>query len=369
MSYNWQQKDWPEFTYNLLPAEDDLLLFAEKAGHISGILKTLPEDEQTEAIIEMMVSEAIKTSAIEGEFLSRKDVMSSIKNNLGLHEKLVLVKDKRAEGIGKIMVDVRNTYKNTLTTQQLFGWHTMLLGESSKINVGKWRTHQEPMQVVSGAIGREKIHFEAPPSAKVPEEMERFMLWFNESMPGGNREIKKAPVRAAIAHLFFETIHPFEDGNGRIGRAAAEKALSQGMGRPVLLSLSRTIEANKKAYYEALEQAQKSNEISNWVTYFVKTTLDAQIQAEREIDFILKKAKFFDRFKNALNDRQLIVIKRILQEGPSGFEGGMDARKYVALTRVSKATATRDMQYLKDIGVFMQWGDGKGRSTKYQVNI
>lgn len=177
------------------------------------------------------------------------------------------------------------------------------MGESRKINAGAWRKHIDPMQIISGAIGKEKIHFEAPSSSHVPDEMKKFIKWFNETAPGGKNEIKKAPVRSAIAHLYFETIHPFEDGNGRIGRAIAEKALSQTIGRPVLLSLSRTIEAKKKLYYNALEQAQNSNDITQWINYFVNTILEAQIQEKQFIDFILKKSKFFDRFKQVLNEQ------------------------------------------------------------------
>jgi Fic family protein len=245
----------------------------------------------------------------------------------------------------------------------------MLLSYSSDIAAGHWRAHEEPMQVVSGATGKQKIHFVAPPSSRVPNEMEQFISWFNETAPGGSREMKKGPIRAAIAHLYFETIHPFEDGNGRIGRAIAEKALSQGAGRPVLMSLSNSIEANKKAYYDALERAQRSNEITDWIQYFVNTILTAQTEAETQIDFTLKKVKFFDRFKEKLNERQLKVIKRMLEEGPKGFAGGMNASKYGSITKVSKATATRDLQALLELGVLIPFGEGGGRSTKYAVNL
>lgn len=369
MRYNWQQKDWPNFTYTLQGIEDELLMFAEKVGKVSGILNALPEDTQMEAIVEMMVSEAIKTSEIEGEYLSRKDVLSSIRKNLGLVNSPEYIQDKKAEGIGTLMIDVRNTYKDELTKEKLFAWHKMLMPESKDIEVGQWRTHEEPMQVISGAMGKQKVHYEAPPSKRVPQEMELFITWFNETGPGGAKEIRKAPVRSAIAHLYFETIHPFEDGNGRIGRAIAEKALAQGTGRPVLMSLSRTIEANKKAYYNALEKSQGSNEITGWIDYFVKTILSAQNEAEEQIDFTLKKVKFFDRFKEKLNERQLKVIKRMLDEGPKGFAGGMNASKYVSIAKISKATATRDLQALLEIGAFIPFGEGGGRSTKYKVNL
>jgi Fic family protein len=365
--YNWQQKDWPNFTYRLAEVEDELFSFAERAGHVNGILKSLPEDTRMEAIIDMMVAEAIKISEIEGEYLSRKDVLYSIRKNLGLISKPGQIQDKKAEGIGELMIDVRNTFKEALTKEKLFVWHKMLMANRKEVEVSRWHTHKEPMQISSGVPGKQKVHFEAPPSTVVPKEMHLFIGWFNEMAPGGKKEIKKAPLRSAIAHLYFETIHPFEDGNGRIGRAIAEKALSQGIGRPVMLSLSRTIEAGKKDYYDALQKAQHSNEITPWINYFIKVVLDAQIQAEEQIDFTLKKVKFFDRFKDMLNDRQLLVIKRMLDEGTKGFEGGMNARKYIGITKTSKATATRDLQLLAEIGALIP--SGGGRSTSYQTNL
>jgi Fic family protein len=167
--------------------------------------------------------------------------------------------------------------------------------------------------------------------------------------------------------LYFESIHPFEDGNGRIGRAIAEKAVSQTLGRPVLLSLSRTIEADKKSYYTSLEQAQRKNEITPWIEYFVEVVLDAQKQANEFVDFILKKSRFFDRFRDVLNERQLKVINRMLEAGPDGFEGGMNAKKYVSITGASKATVTRDMQQLVELGIFTP--EGGGRSTRYKIAL
>lgn len=367
--YNWQQPDWPQFKYSLQGVEDMLLSFSEKVGRVSGILEALPEETQQDVVVDIMLAEAIKTSEIEGEFPNRKDVLSSIRKNLGLHTGPEHIKDKSAIGLGELMIDVRNTFREPLTQEKLFAWHRMLLGENNRIEVGNWRTHEDPMQVISGAMGKEKVHYEAPPSSSVPNEMQRFIDWFNDTAPGGTNEIRKAPIRAAVAHLYFETIHPFEDGNGRIGRAIAEKALSQTIGRPVVLSLSRTIEANKDAYYNSLEKAQQSNEITPWVDYFVATTLDAQTEAEIQIDFTLKKTRFFDRYKDQLNDRQLTVIKRMLEEGPKGFKGGMNARKYIGITKTSKATATRDMQQLLEIGAFKLAGEAGGRSTSYVVNL
>ncbi len=367
MKYNWQQKDWPVFTFDLQEIDDTLFTFAEETGRTGGMLNAMSEDLQMETVINTMVAEAIKTSEIEGEYLNREDVVSSIRNNLGLNKKPDTIRDKKARGVGQLMVDVRESFPEPLTQEKLFLWHEMLMADDRYIQIGKWRTHQEPMQVISGAMSKEKIHFEAPPSAQVPAEMTRFISWFNNTAPGGINEIKKAPVRAAIAHLYFESIHPFEDGNGRIGRAIAEKALSQTLGRPVLLSLSRTIEKDKKSYYGALERAQQDNQITKWIKYFVDTTLAAQKQAGELIEFILRKAKFFDRFKNELNERQLKVIKRMMDAGPEGFKGGMNANKYISLTKVSKATATRDLQHLSDTGAVLV--QGGGRSTRYILSM
>jgi Fic family protein len=191
--------------------------------------------------------------------------------------------------------------------------------------------------------------------------------WFNKTAPGKPEAIAFAPVRAAIAHLYFESIHPFEDGNGRIGRAIAEKALFQGFGYPLLISLSQAIEAEKKSYYSALHTASKSNEITNWIQYFVRTILRAQIETDRQIHFILEKAKFFAAFENILNARQLKAVRHMWQAGLKGFEGGMSAQKYMKITGVSKATATRDLQDLHASGALRQIG--KGRNVRYELEI
>lgn len=369
ITYNWQQSDWPHFQYDLSAIHGTLFSIAEKAGFISGQLTHLAKDLQTEAMINCMVEEAVKTSEIEGEYISRPDVRSSIKNKLGLNPKIVPVHDKRAQGIAELMCDVRDTFEQALTEIKLFDWHLMLLAGSFNPNlrIGCFRIHEEPMQVVSGHHGKWIIHYEAPPSHIVPKEMEKFIRWFNDTAPGSPQALNFAPVRAAIAHLYFESIHPFEDGNGRIGRAIAEKALSQGVGYPVILSLSQAIEAEKKAYYAALNLASKSNEITAWIDYFVNTILKAQIEVEKQINFILKKSVFFDTFKDALNERQLKVLRRMMQAGVKCFEGGMSAKKYMTITGTSKATATRDLQHLEAIQAVKQIGSG--RSAHYELNL
>lgn len=367
MTYMWQHPEWPELRYDLTGMEDILLVFAEETGHITGILKGMPSAFQIETLINTLVAEAIKTSEIEGEFLSRQDVVSSIRNNLGIAQNPEPVKDRKAQGAAELVVTARNSYAEPLTEAMLFSWHRTLLIDSKTINTGAWRKESAPMQVVSGSIGKEKVHFEAPPSERIPAEMARFIEWFNATAPGGSKEITKAPVRSAVAHLYFETIHPFEDGNGRIGRVIAEKALSQTLGRPVMLSLSREIEAERKKYYQSLETAQKHIDITAWVRYFVQTIVDAQIETRNILDFTLQKTRFLDHFKDLLNDRETKAIQKMLETGPDGFEGGMTARKYMSITKTSKATATRDLRHLAEIKCLV--ASGGGRSTSYILSI
>lgn len=367
MKYNWQQSDWGTFTFSLKEVQGILYVFVEKAGHLKGLLQAMPKTSQEETLIEILVSEALKTSEIENEYLSREDVTSSIRHNLGLYEPNKEVKDVRAKGLGKLMTEVRHTYDDSLTEETLKEWHQYLFTDQTHINVGDWRTHTAPMQVVSGRLDKPTVHFEAPPSAEVPQEIKAFIQWFNDTAPNGKTPIKYAPIRSAIAHLYFESIHPFEDGNGRIGRAIADKALSQSVGYPLLLSLSATIESNKKAYYGALENAQKSNEITSWISYFLQVIIDSQKNAESLINFTLKKARFFDTHKTKLNERQLKSINRMFQEGPQGFEGGMTAKKHMRIVQTSKATATRDLKSLEELGALIV--RGSGRSTHYYLNL
>jgi len=367
MIYNWQKQEWPNFTYSLENVEDLLFDYVSRAGQLEGYLEGLDREEQLETIIQTMVSEAIKSSEIEGEYLEREDVKSSVRNNLGLNVPKDTVSDQRATGMAALLTDVRETFLEPLTQEILFAWHSSLMMGADDVLVGTWRTHSEPMQVISGALGKQKVHFEALPSSAVPNEMKQFLQWFNESGPSGKRPIKKPIIRSAIAHLYFESIHPFEDGNGRLGRCISEKALSQYVNRPILMSLSRGIEADKRAYYHHLEKSQKSNNITEWISYFVKTVLIAQEQTTQEVAFTLKKTRFFDRFNEQLNERQLRAVQRMLEEGPKGFEGGMNTRKYIGITKTSKATATRDLQDLVSKGIFISTGGG--RSTHYELAL
>lgn len=367
MIYNWEFSEWPHFKYDENIFADKLFQITTLFGKEDGVIASIKKDVNNESKIDLIIAEAIKSSEIEGEHLNKKDVMSSIRNNLGLNKTTEQVKDKRAEGMAELLIDVRNTFEAPLTQKLLFGWHKMVMRGSRGINAGVWRFHDEPMQVISGTIGKEKIHFEAPPSHRVHDEMAQFIKWFNATNPKKNQGIKTPLVRAAITHLYFESIHPFEDGNGRIGRVIVEKALSQSLGRPIVISISYAIEANKKAYYQALSKAQKTLDITAWINYFVDMIAQAQKYAFERIDFSLKKGNFLEAHKSDLNKRQLKVVKRMLDEGPEGFEGGMNAKKYMSITKTSKATATRDLQDLVEAKIFIS--SGGGRSTSYELEM
>jgi Fic family protein len=368
MIYNWQYPNWPDFIYEQGILTQKQLDFLIKSGQGAGMLEGLSSTDQLELMLETVVAEAMKTSAIEGELLSRIDVMSSIKKNLGIHEtQPIFVKDHRAKGVAKMMVAVRATFEDELTEGALFEWHRMLMEGYRYINAGAWRSDESPMQVVSGAIGKETVHFEAPPSGQVAKEMEAFVDWFNQTAPGQPSEILNPLLRAGIAHLYFESIHPFEDGNGRIGRALVEKVIHQGLGYLALISISSAIEKQKNRYYQSLSKGQKSLEISDWLNYFGETIVIAQVDSVRLIEFTLKKTRFFDQWKGVLNERQERVIARMLEEGPSGFEGGMSAKKYMVISKASKATATRDLQILTELGVFLTRGGG--RSVSYELKL
>ncbi|WP_293300910.1 Fic family protein [Pedobacter sp. UBA4863] len=362
--YNWQYNEWPNFRYSVENIRTKAVFFAEELGLVNGLIMALNETEIQETLIEIQIAEAIKTSEIEGEYMSRADVMSSIKRNLGLKGTSV-VHDKRVAGIAKLMTVVRESYKEDLSLEMILEWHKILMESFAQIRAGRWRQGEEPMQVVSGAYGKEIVHFQAPDSSKIPMEMKQFVDWFNSGELGTKDRFSASLVKSAITHLYFESIHPFEDGNGRIGRALAEYALSYTLGSPVLLSISKVIERNKNEYYDALKMAQSALEVTEWVEYFANIILQAQIEAKKMVEFTVMKAKFYDYFQNRLNERQLKAMNKMFETGIEGFKGGMTAKKYIAITKTSKATATRDLQHLTEIGALQIIG--AGRSVHYEL--
>ena len=364
--WNWQKDDWGNFTYNKREIEKLEREYSRQSGFSLGIARHLSREDQNELIVELVCNEAIKTSEIEGEFLDRESLQSSIRREFGLgiadHHRI-----KPAEaGIAEMMKDIFTRYDSPLTEKTLCNWHEMLMSGRRNIEIGKYRTHKEAMQVVSGRYDKPKVHFEAPPSADLPKEMEKFIDWYNKSAPGGKEPLTPL-VRAGIAHIYFVSIHPFEDGNGRIGRGIVEKSLSQNMGQPTLIAISSTIDDKKREYYEELAAQSTGNDVTNWLIYFGKTIISAQKQTIKQVDFIITKAKFFDAHKENLNPRQLKVINRILLEGPKGFQGGFSAKNYRTITKSPSATATRDLQDLVSKGIFSKTGQLK--STRYTLDL
>jgi Fic family protein len=366
IKWNWQKADWAKFTYNINAIEELERVFLKQSGVSLGVVRHLSGEDQDQLIVELVSNEALKTSEIEGEFLDRESLQSSIRREFGLDQHNHFQAKPAEAGIAEMMKDIFTNYKAPLTKETLCNWHQMLMSGRKNLEIGCYRTHKEAMQIVSGRYDKPKVHFEAPASVDVPTEMEKFMQWFNESAPDGQEPLSPL-VRAGIAHIYFVSIHPFEDGNGRIGRAIVEKTLSQNMGQPILIALSSSINDKRRDYYDTLAAQSKENDITEWLLYFGKTIIDAQQQTIRQVDFIITKAKFFDAHKENLNPRQLKVINRMLQEGHRGFEGGLSAKNYQAIAKSPPATATRDLQDLVKMGIFSKTGQLK--SSRYTLDL
>ncbi len=364
--WNWQQDDWPRFRLDKSALAEREAKFLLHGGLLLGALLHIRDDDKSALTVDLISNEALKTSEIEGEYLNRESVQSSIRRHFGLDTDARRIPPAE-QGIADMMMDLYHSFAEPLTHKTMFRWHGMLTaGRRDLKNIGAYRTLNEPMQIISGPIGNPKIHFEAPPSAVMEKEMEDFVNWFNDTAPHGNTALP-ALTRAGIAHLYFVTIHPFEDGNGRIGRALSEKALSQALGQPTLIALSQTIQKNKNSYYEALHQSSRDNGITAWLVYFADTVLQAQETTQGMIDFLIQKTKLYDRVKRKLNERQEKALARIFREGVEGFKGGLSAENYISMTGAARATATRDLQDLVDKGVLIRTGALK--STRYHLNI
>jgi Fic family protein len=366
MKWNWQQPDWPAFSWSrerLAKAEAQFLV---DSGMARGAMLHLDGDGRDRLRVESMSEEAVTTSEIEGELLDRDSVRSSIRRQLGL-----ATDNRRASpaelGIAEMMVDLHDNSMEPLDQETLFSWHALLMrGRPRMRNVGRYRTHGEPMQVVSGKVHDPTVHFEAPPSKEVPRQMATFLDWFNRTGPAGADGLP-ALTRSGIAHLHFESIHPFEDGNGRIGRAISEKALAQGLGGPTLTALAETILLRRREYYHMLESSNKHNDITEWLAWFAGMALEAQRRTRARVEFLIDKTKLLDRLRNQVNDRQMTVLLRMLREGPEGFRGALSAGNYMSIARTSPATATRDLADLVAKGALTR--TGQRRHTRYHLTI
>ena len=366
MVWNWQIPGWPDFRYDaaaLAPLEQRFLL---SSGEILGAVHHVGSSERDQLRIDLLSDEAMKTSAIEGEMLDRQSVQSSLRRQLGLSPDSYPTKP-REQGVAEMMVDVYSTYAQPLTHETLFGWHSMLLSHDGQLEaIGAYRQHDDAMQIVSGRLDRPVVHFEAPSSVQVPNEMDQYVDWFNVTAPGAEEPLP-ALTRAGLSHLYFESIHPFEDGNGRLGRALAEKSLAQNTGQPSLIALAYSIERERKTYYDLLERHQKTLDVTPWLEWFAETVLTAQQVTLDRVGFFIAKARFYDRHREQLNDRQAKAIERMFREGPDGFKGGLSAENYISITGTSRATATRDLQEMVEIAALTR--EGERRYTRYWLNL
>ena len=366
MQWNWQLSDWPRFRYDASEIEPFERQFLMSFGEILGAVRHVSSSDRDQLHIELLSDEAIQTSAIEGETLDRLSVQSSLRRHLGLGADSYPAMP-REQGVAEMMIDIYSNFSSALEHQTLYQWHSMLLSHDRRLEtIGGYREHADAMQIVSGRYDRPTVHFEAPPSNQVMMEMEGYVNWFNRTAPGSVTALLPL-TRAGLSHLYFESIHPFEDGNGRLGRALAEKSLAQNIGQPSLIALAFTIERDRKTYYDQLERHQKTLDVTEWLVWFAETVLTAQQVTLDRVGFYIAKARFYDRHRDHLNDRQSRAIARMFREGPDGFEGGLSADNYLSITGTSRATATRDLQDLVDKGVVTRTGER--RYTRYWLAL
>lgn len=370
MRWIWQQPDWPQFRFDARLLEARALEFRLCAERLAGSFDVLPDASRQDATIDLMLSEAIKTSAIEGEALDRSSVRSSLLA-LMTSESLPHDADDKAAGAALLLVDVRRQWRSPLSHELLGHWQSMAvpLQRYTPLLRGAYRNDPSPMRIVSGPYGRERVHYEAPPTEQVPDEMEAFIRWYQDTSPLLAGQAFSGLARAGIAHLWFELVHPFDDGNGRVGRAIADQALSQFLGYPTMACLATAIEADKKSYYQALELACRGSlDVSPWLEYFADMVIRAQAIARDEVGFVLAKARFYEAHGDKLNERQARMVARVFAEGRRGFEGGISTKKYEVITRCANRTASRDLADLVAKGILVALPGG-GRTTRYELRL
>ena len=364
MTYIHELNDWTNFTWDKAALFSKLAEVRHGQGRLLGRMERLGFEIRSDAMLRTLTSDVVKSSEIEGEILDKDQVRSSIAQRLGIEIGALAASDRHVDGVVELTLDATQNYYDSLDAERLFGWHAALFptGRSgmARITVGNWRnTSSGPMQVVSGPIGRERVHFEAPDAARLDDEMGRFLDWFN-------REPDTDPViKAAIAHLWFVTIHPFEDGNGRIARAIADMALARSENSTQrFYSMSTQIRQERGAYYDILESTQKGGrDITPWLTWFLDC-LDRAIQGADDIlAGVLEKARFWEKHATAeLNERQRDILNRLLD----GFEGKLTTSKYAKIEKCSQDTAYRDIIGLMELDVLKK-DEAGGRSTSYSL--
>ncbi|MBI6630746.1 Fic family protein [Pontibaca salina] len=362
--YIWEQSRWPSLTWDEGALAAPLVATRHEQGKLLGKMEAVGFDQREEAMLQTLTQDIVKTSEIEGENLDTQQVRSSIARRLGIDIGALPPVDRNVEGIVDVMLDATRKYQEPVTAERLFAWHGALFptGRSglSKIRVGDWRDDSSgPLQVVSGSYGRERIHFSAPPADRVPGEMTRFLDWLNA--PSEMDPV----IKAAIAHFWFVTIHPFEDGNGRIARAIADLALARSESVPHrYYSMSTQIQKERKAYYDLLEKTQKGDlDITSWILWFLVSLRHAIQEAETTVANVLAKARFWGRASQfPLNERQIKILNRLFD----GFEGKLTSSKWAKIADCSQDTAGRDIAALVDRGLLRR-GEGGGRNTHYEI--
>ncbi len=367
-TYIWHASDWPTWQFDLAALAQPLAEVSRTQGRLLGRLADVGMALRDQASLSVLTEDVIKTSEIEGEQLSVESVRSSIARRLGVDIGALAPVDRHVEGVVEMVLDATANCNAPVTRDRLFGWHAALFptGYSGlvRINVGGWRDDATgPMQVVSGPLGRQRVHFEAPPAERLESETGRFLAWANSASN------EPALIKAGLAHLWFVTLHPFDDGNGRIARAVGDLFLARADGSPQrFYSLSAQIQRERKAYYDILERTQKQTlDVTEWLAWFLATLHRAVDQAQHTLDPVLVKTRFWQRWyapgSAPLNERQVKLVNRLLD----GFEGKLTSSKWAASAKCSPDTALRDITDLLARGVLRK-SDAGGRSTSYELN-
>lgn len=364
-TYTWQANDWPNWRFDLTALAEPIAKVSRAQGMLAGRLADVGMALRNQASLAVLTEDVVKTSEIEGDNLDAGSVRSSLARRLGVDIGALAPVDRHIEGVVDMVLDATANCREPMSRERLFGWHAALFptGYSglAKIKVGGWRDDAGgPMQVVSGAVGRQRVHFEAPPADRLEAETSRFLDWMN----GPPNE--PLLLKAGLAHLWFVTLHPFDDGNGRIARAIGDLLLARADGSPQrFYSLSAQIQRERAAYYDILERTQKrSMDVTEWLAWFLDVLHRAVNQAQATLDAVLTKARFWQRWASSpLNERQVKLLNRLLD----GFEGKLTSSKWAAIAKCSPDTALRDINDLLARGVLRK-SDAGGRSTGYTLN-
>ena len=364
MTYIHELPNWPKFYWDQEKLAPKLSVVRHRQGRLIGRMEALGFSLRKEAVLQTLTLDVIKSSEIEGEILNPEQVRSSVARRLGMDIAGAIPADRHIDGVVEMMLDATQNFDEPLTKERLFNWHAALFptGRSGmhKISVGAWRTDANgPMQVVSGAMGKEKVHYEAPSAARLDKEMSEFIAWINQV------DTTDLVSKAALAHLWFVTLHPFDDGNGRIARAIADRALAQSENSPQrFYSMSSQIRLERNHYYDILEKTQKGSlDVTAWLEWFLGCLDRAIAGTESTLSLVFRKAKFWE--KNAdkpLNERQRLILNKLLD----GFEGKLTSSKWAKLSKCSQDTAQRDIQTLIERGMLVKDAGG-GRSTSYSL--